>query len=282
MRSKIFFLKKKLSCACKQLRGWKQQRVGTSNIHVLMFTFFYLGPKYLGYHWLPQKIVYDFSVISVLRWVIEVMLRPYSTLLRIAAHPCPCVPCLHFFCDILVIPLLFGKLCQESNQVGFDLLVNSTCQRVPAVWKCPKLVAPGCFAQRAIVTGVELKDQKNFANSSCAWTHWKKSASCWLWKGWAGAIQQYSSSVLEFLWFRSYQALLKRKVTMEVESSISTAPRNFHRQCGCAGSTHHLGEDVFYVTICVHYVTIGTTWDCDFMRLWFYDTMTFWYHDWYL
>jgi hypothetical protein len=168
MRSKIFFLKKKLSCACKQLRGWKQQRVGTSNIHVLMFTFFYLGPKYLGYHWLPQKIVYDFSVISVLRWVIEVMMRPYSTLLRIAAHPCPCVPCLHFFCDILVIPLLFGKLCQESNQVGFDLLVNSTCQRVPAVWKCPKLVAPGCFAQRAIVTGVELKDQKNFANSSCA------------------------------------------------------------------------------------------------------------------
>ena len=125
-----------------------------------LFTFFYLGPKYLGYHWLPQKIVYDFSVISVLRWVIEVMLRPYSTLLRIAARPCPCVPCLHFFCDILVIPLLFGKLCQESNQVGFDLLVNSTCQRVPAVWKCPKLVAPGCFAQRAIVTGVELKDQK--------------------------------------------------------------------------------------------------------------------------
>ena len=125
-----------------------------------LFTFFYLGPKYLGYHWLPQKIVYDFSVISVLRWVIEVMLRPYSTLLRIAAHPCPCVLCLHFFCDILVIPLLFGKLCQESNQVGFDLLVNSTCQRVPAVWKCPKLVAPGCFAQRAIVTGVELKDPK--------------------------------------------------------------------------------------------------------------------------
>ena len=32
-----------------------------------------------------------------------------------------------------------------------------------------------CYRSRA-------QRPKNFANSSCAWTHWKNTASCWLWR----------------------------------------------------------------------------------------------------